>query len=96
MIVLAIRLLIADGIEVGREGYGCQVGWRCFRVGVLLGVIVRTETSLITFKDSSYSLCFPSLFPDNVQGQQLLQLRLSQPSHFSLLLTASMTVRQDY
>lgn len=31
-----------------------QAGWRCFGVGVLLGVIVRTETSLITFKDSSY------------------------------------------
>lgn len=96
MIVLAIRLLIADGIEVGSEGYDCQVGRRCFRVGVLLGVIVRTETSLITFKDSSYSLSFRSLFPDNVQGQQLLQPRLSQPSHFSLLLTASMTVCQDY
>lgn len=69
---------------MGRERYACQVGWRCFRLGVLLGVIVRTETSLITFKDSSYSLCFPSLSPDNIQGQQLSQPRLSQPSHFSL------------
>lgn len=91
MTVLAIWLLIVEGI-VGRERYDYQVGWRCFRVGV----IVRTGTSLITFKDSSYSLCFPSLSPDNVQGQQLLQPRLSQPSHFSLLFTASVTVCQDY
>lgn len=62
MIVLAMRLLIAGGIEVGREGYDCQVGWRCFRVGVLLGVIVRTETNLITFKDSGYYSLPISLF----------------------------------
>lgn len=29
---------------------------RCFRVGVLLEVIVRTGTNLMTFKDSSDSL----------------------------------------